>query len=108
MKKPDAATSAAGTSGPFPDADWVKRFPMVCEYLSAAAFDDGTPRQLSSLTLREQDGMVLASISDMELSRGLYRTGATVRDALAALEKALETMTADWRPWKQQGRKGGK
>jgi len=92
-------SAMAGGPNAFPDETWVKGLPLLCEYLSLGAFEDGTPRELSTVTIRYQDGLVLASLSDHEERAGLYRTGESVQLALKALEKALSGGTADWRPW---------
>lgn len=105
MKKPESLSPSTAGSTPFPDEDWVKRFPLVSSFLGDCWYDDGSPRKQSTVTIREQDGLVLVSISDMDLKRGLYRTGKNVKEALGSLEKALEASTADWRAWKNFGKK---
>lgn len=106
MRKPEPKQAESGARAVFPDADWEKRFPVLCEFLTAVTYDDGTVRKTSSISIREQDGKVLVSMSDHDLERGLYRVGDHVRGALESLEKALTSPNADWRPWRQQ--KGGK
>lgn len=106
MKRPEAKTQGTVANLPFPDDDWVKRFPTVCAYMADVVYDDGTVRKPSVVTIREQDSLVLVSLTDHDLERGLYRTGQTVWEAFKALEKAANQPGADWRPWKQQ--KGGK
>lgn len=106
MKKPTPPVPGEFQPGKFPDDDWEKRFPDLCRFLSDPFYDDGTPRKLAAVTIREQDGRVLVGLTDHDLERGLYRTGTNVRAALESIEKALSNGSADWRPWKQQ--KGGK
>jgi hypothetical protein len=106
MKRP--TQQDLSTEGPLPFADekWAKDFPFVVEMLVAVRYDDGTVRVPSQLTIKEQDGQILASLSDKDLERGLYRVSSTVLGAVRALEKAIAENSADWRPWKPQ--KGGK
>lgn len=108
MKRPIDVAVASGGEKPFPDADWMKRFPILCEMLAHDGYDDGTPREQSTITIREQDGLVLVSLQDKDMERGLYRTGKHVLGALEAIEKCLANASADWRPWKEPGGKRGK
>jgi len=107
MKRPEVKERDPSRVVPFPDESWTKKWPLLCEHLAADCYDDGTPRQPSLLSIKEQDGLVLASLTDKDLERGLYRTGRDVSSALSALEKALDGGTADWRPW-QAKRSPGK
>ena len=106
MKRPDTKEKGTGVNDPFPDADWVKRFPILCQFLADVYYDDGELREPSLLSFKAQDGLVLASLTDKDLERGLYRTGKTCLDAVGALEKSLASGNADWRPWRQD--RGGK
>jgi len=105
MKRPSGGADAKGVNEPFPDSDWLKRFPVLCPFLSDFWWDDGEQREPCSLSVKVQDGLILVSLSDRELERGLYRTGRDVRSAIEALEKALAGGGADWRPWKTDYRK---
>jgi len=103
LKKPNATEPSVLVNEPVPDSDWVKRFPTVCAFLGDVCYDDGEVREPSLLSFKAQDGLILASLTDKDLKRGLYRTGKTCLDAVQALEKALNNGTADWRPWKDSG-----
>jgi hypothetical protein len=105
IKRPNDGP-VAGAAGLWPDEKWLKELPVLVEYLSATLYDDSTPREPAQLTLKLQDGMILASLQDKDLSRGLYRVGQSVQGALKAIEKSLTDGTADWRPWKTD--RGGK
>jgi len=105
MRKPVAAAHDATFAPVFPDSDWEELFPLVCDHLSDATYEDGSRRDVSTLSLRCQDGLVLAALNDVDLGRGLYRTGTSVLNAVEALEKALGGATADWRAWNRG--KGG-
>lgn len=105
MQRP-STTAAAASGSEWPDEKWKKETPILTEFLSAALYDDGTVRELSQLTVKLQDGQVLACLQDKDLRRGLYRVSSTVAGALKAIEKALAESSADWRPWKDD--RGGK
>lgn len=105
MKRPPKDSQGNPGVGDWPDQDWVDCYPCLVEHLSDGAYEDKTARELSSLGVKYQDGLILVSLSDHDLSRGLYRTGRTLGEALGALEKALAGQSADWRPWKRPGGK---
>ena len=105
MKKRTVEASPGGAKAPFPDEGWVKRYPTLCEYLSHLEYDDGSKRELSTLTVKEQDGRVLLSLNDRDTDSTAYISGENVGAALAALEKALVAGNADWRKWKGGGGK---
>lgn len=107
MRRPVAQAAEASPAAAFPDDDWVTLFPLVVEYLTDDSYEDGSRRAQSTMSLKFQDGMILASINDHDLSRGLYRTGLTVLDAVGAIQSALASGKADWRPWKRGGGKKG-
>lgn len=71
--------------------------PAVLEYLTAASYPDGSPRERSTLSFFVEDGVVKACLSDRDQVRTLWRSGASVEDAVMALESSLVEGTADWR-----------
>ena len=103
MKRPEATQVAR--DGMFPDGKWAQALPTIAEYLSSEAWDDGSSRERSSLSIKVQDGCILAVLQDHEFGRGLYVVGATVDAALKSLEKALQSPSADWRVWKSAKKK---
>ena len=99
MKRPEPIPEGDPSSTSFPDATWAKSMPHVCEYLHDDRWEDGKPREVSTIVIKEEDGRVVVALNDKDLSRSLYRSGETVAEALKALEKALATQSADWRKW---------
>jgi hypothetical protein len=63
-------------------------------------YEDGTKRELATLTVKEQEGQVLVVLNDKDTSASAYVTGSDVLAALRSLEKALVGGNADWRRWK--------
>lgn len=107
MKKPTAAVpDQPGGQPVFADAKWVAALPTVCEYLTHDSWDDGQPREVSTVVIKAQEGRVLACLNDHELRRGLYVSGDDVMAALKGLERAVAGPQPDWRKW--GGRKEGK
>lgn len=98
MKKPEVVAKAA--EGGCPDPAFTKLYPTLAEYIGDDRWEDGTPRERSSLQVKVQDGMILAVLQDHDLSRGLYVVGESVTEALRSLEKHAKDPAADWRAWK--------
>lgn len=92
----------------WPDGRWLDRFPLLCEHISDATWEDGSPREVSTLVIRGQDSMVMVAVNDREAKQSLYRSGNSVEEALTALEAALEGTAPDWRPWSGKGGAKGK
>lgn len=100
------AAAAAKTSGDgWPDEAWAKKHPQLVIWLSDDRWDDGTTRELSSLSLKYQEGMVLASLNDQDGKRTLYKAAGSVAEAIQAIEKALQTGNAEWRSWNHRTKK---
>jgi len=71
--------------------------PAVVEYLTASTYPDGSARERSTISIFVEDGVVKACLSDRDQARTLWRSGASVEDAVMALEGAVVDGTADWR-----------
>lgn len=100
MKKPPLETTSAGTSVPLSDEGFMKKHPVLYEYLTDVKWDDGTAREPSTLSLFVEDGRFKAALNDKAMRRSLYVSGDRFQDAILALEKALTGQTPDWRVWK--------
>lgn len=92
-------TRAAAGVGDFPDETWKKNMPTIVEYLTQDKWPDNKDRELATVSIKFQDGRVLAVLNDQDLRRSLYVSGDDVSKALRALEKALNDPVADWRAW---------
>lgn len=101
MKKPVADKKAKGGAvAPCPDDTLAKSFPMMIEYLTTTRWEDGTPRERSTVNFFIEDGTLKACCNDRDLMRSLY-VSAESWDALwEALEAAMADDAADWRAWK--------
>lgn len=99
MKRREATIAAAADNPPFPDAKWSGSLVRVCEYLTHGVYEDGTPRDLSTVAIKYQDGGVCVALNDPDTRASLYVWGETVEKALKALEARLGDANADWRPW---------
>lgn len=106
MKKPEMAAAAArATTGAFPDASWAGKYPTISQYLADGAWDDGTPRERSALSVFTEDGVVKLALNDKDLARSCYASGLTVEKCLHSMEKGLADGSAVWRLWKDGPKK---
>lgn len=83
------------------DGAFAGRWQGVWEYCSVAMFR-GKPRETSSLLFFREHGMWKVCLSDRENNRVLFRGGCTFEDCLDALEAAVRTPGADWRPQRKK------
>ena len=84
------------------------RWPQLIEYLNAAAWDDGSPRETSTLMLLIEDGWLKVCLNDRAVGRSLWQSADTLMDALDALEDHLVAGTGEWRVKKPFGSTGRK
>lgn len=92
---------AAGGSVNDPAA--LKRWPDLCEFLSAVVWPDGAPRQPGSLSVFVEDGRFKAALHDRDQSLSAYLTSDALLGLLDGLEKHLKADDLDWRPWREKG-----
>lgn len=91
-----------------PDDFWSQCFPNLCQYLTHDSWDDGSAREVSTITIKVEDGRVVCSLSDHDARRSLWKSGLKVEEVLEALEASCVDPRADWRPWKAvPGKKRG-
>lgn len=103
MKRPESSGSDKPRGGGCPDPRLKKTCPNVVEYMTDSAWEDGKPRDTSTLTVFLEDGMVKVALNDRACSRSLYASSDTLEGAIGALEQRLREQSPEWRSWK--GRK---
>lgn len=101
MKKPDRSQSAAIAATGQADEAFQKKYPNVLAYLLDTAWDDGSPREPSSLALSLKDGQWQAALNDKALKASFYSSAPDMLSSLRLLEKALAEGVSAWRPWKK-------
>lgn len=91
------ASAAAGAWSP--SSGILSKCPGITEYLSKSLYEDGKPRQTSTLTVFIEGGMVKVALNDRDVERSSYMSGEGLEDALRSLEKHLVEEKVDWRAW---------
>lgn len=108
LKKPSVTS---GQSSTMPNGEslgtWGKRYPAVCEFLSASVWEDGSSRELGSLILfwAREDGYWRVCLNCKDSSRVCFVSGDSPEAALANAQKGLESDRLDWRASKGPGGK---
>ncbi len=106
MKRPDGSKSNGTPVAGLADKAATKMLPLLVEHMTCDAYDDGTRRTRSTVTLLVEDGNVKACLNDREMERSLFRAAGEFLSALEALEKALaEGDESEWRPWNKKRKK---
>lgn len=105
MKRPDCHTPASSAKSSSAIAAFGKQFPTLFEYLTHEKWDDGKPRDTSTVSLFIEGGVFKLALNDKDLSRSLYVSASSYADVWVALETALNDSLADWRPWGRHTKK---
>lgn len=82
--------------------------PRLLEHLTCRVWDDGTPRETSTLLLFTEEGRWKCCFNDRALGRQAFVTGATLEGLLLALERGVESDGLDWRRRREGGPDGKK
>lgn len=96
--------SEGGSTTPIPprDVKFWESFPLLTEHLTAHRWDDGSPREVSTLTISVVDGALNVCLNDRAEGRGLFVTADTFRDAVKSLEANLSGQgTSRWVTWRK-------
>jgi len=103
-----SAKSREGASGQvgFSDQEWDARWPVICEHLGHDFWDDGSPRELSTLTVSSDGGLCKVALNDLAGRRSAYATAGSFVGAMDSLEAALAEERVSWRAWHKSGGKG--
>lgn len=109
MKKPPPPGSPPPSALDLFEGDWfTTTFPTLAEYLSVTAWDDGSPRETSTLLVFVEEGVWKGCIHDRAAGRSAWLSGAAPVALLGRLEDALRDETVEWRRRKPDAGGGGK
>lgn len=97
VKRPEANRILGSKDIPFQDEDFYARYPTLWEYLTAFKWDDGKPRQTSTLLIFVDSGVLKICINDRDNNRSAFVSKGTVEETLMAMESALLEESIEWR-----------
>lgn len=107
LSRPSEPVSAGSSIQPLNDPEFKRRFPTLLEYLTQTTWDDGSPRQTSTLLIFVDDGVLKACLNDRACERALWVASGTLSGAIAELDESLADPHAPWRasrPGKGRGK----
>jgi len=81
-------------------------YPILLEYMSTTEFDDGAPRETSTVTFFVEHGSIKACLKDREEGCVAFVTGDSFEAVLDALEASLGAGDLDWRYQRQANNRG--
>lgn len=97
MRRPDRPSDAmpVGTSA---NADGLRHgYPLLADHLTATQYEDGGPREVSTLLVFSQDGLWKCCLRDRQEGRCLWAAAPKWSDLFDVLEAALGDPMAVWR-----------
>ena len=100
MKRPDAIAKKDKTKYVCPDPTFGGKYPTIAEYMCDTWWNDGKPREVSTLAISFDDNSVRIALNDKALQQTAYTNAATVEEALDLLEESLTSGRGVWRVWK--------
>lgn len=111
LKKVTGAHDGTVAGGPVLPCSFFENLPAVWEHLTLGQYEDGSPRQRSSLTVFFEDGLIKVCLSDRDQERTAWSSSDELVDAMRGLEQAIVQGTVQWRTNKyrnaQSRKKGG-
>lgn len=79
------------------DLEFETLYPMLFAHLTSPTWSDGTTRQLSTVTLFADGGVVKCLLKDREMGLCLWASCPTITNVFAVLETLLLDPQAEWR-----------
>jgi len=108
LKRPVAAEKTkAGPARPV-DEDSELEYTTLYAYLTDDSWEDGQPRQRSTLILFAEDDSFKVCLTDKDSDMTLWASSKTLSGLFGALEARLNDPEAEWRKRKPFQGKGGK
>jgi hypothetical protein len=101
LRKPSGGGGGVGHPAVDLSGTWLAPFPHVRDFLCVPVWDDGSPRQVGSITLFCDEGRMKACANDKDAMLMCFVSGESLESVFAALEAVLASGGGDWRAMKQ-------
>lgn len=102
LKRPEHRSSVAASNGAPDVCPMALQMPTVYQFLTERVYEDGSPRQPSSLLLFPDGAMFRLMLKDPDAKLCCWVSGRSLEGAFAALEAALGDPQHEWRADRQQ------
>lgn len=99
MKKYITEVTAKDKKWVKPHEPFLKNCPLVAQLLTDAWWDDGTAREVCTLTVRVGLDTTQINVNDAANEQSITTTAGSFEEALALLEEALAAGRNLWRKW---------
>jgi len=95
--RPEASGSWENKEVAADDPEFAAALPLLWEHVSCLRWEDGKPRQTSTMTLFVEAGRCKLCLHDREMDRTAWVSAETLRGAAEILERQLRTGAVEWR-----------
>lgn len=96
MRREVPRPTVSGGAG-LASSGWALAYPLLWEHLTAVVWEDGSPRETSTLLLFIERMEWKGMLKDRSEGRIGFKSGDTPEDVLHALEASLQSGGMDWR-----------
>lgn len=96
MKKKQRPMDLSGERSAMP-CDLVEQYPLLLEHLTHTTYDDGSPRDTSTLLVTTGDGMWKCMLKDRQEGLVLWVSAPTLTQALQLLDDCCGSDDTHWR-----------
>jgi hypothetical protein len=79
------------------DKEWSGWYPVLVEFMTATAWDDGAPRKTGTLLLFAEDGVWKACVKDRDAERVCWVSGGVLDDLLSTIDLGLREDGLAWK-----------
>lgn len=105
MRKPKDISQAPGTHERHVECRLTQQWPALTEMVTCSRWDDGSPRQTSTITIAYDGGRFTLCLRDRALARVGFHSAATLAELLDMTEAMVSSETMDMRTDKFAKRK---
>jgi len=82
---------------------WLDHYPLLVEFLSLLAWEDGKPRTPGSVILFSEEGVWKACVNDKDAALVAFVSARSPEGLLCAINDGLASGGLDWRKGRQSG-----
>jgi len=97
LKRSEVEGKRGGPGGRFHDPSFEKHFPHLWDYLTQTAWEDGTPRELSSIMIIPEPGIIRLMLRDKATGLVCWVAAPDFTSMFAVLDAAVGDPGHEWR-----------
>lgn len=89
----------------FADEAFIAEYPVLYSYLTDTKWEDGNPRETTTVLLCVDAGVLKAWVNDRALARSAWVSADSLQGLFRTLEAKLATNQLEWRLVRKEGKK---